>query len=78
MGVCPHVLDSVIHDWLDPPSLESPQPKRATVKRRVEFFFFCMCIFVVEESCGCVERIGVRERVVELDWIWRGGNAGNR
>jgi hypothetical protein len=33
IGVCLHVLDLVIRDWLEPPSLESPQPKRATVKR---------------------------------------------
>jgi hypothetical protein len=79
MGVCLHMLDLVIRDWLEPsPSLESPEPKQTVVKQRMEFFFFCMCIFVVEKSCGCVERIGVCEQVVELDWIQKGGNVGDK
>jgi len=45
-------------------------------------FFFCMCIFVVEKSCGCAERIGVRERAVELDTerreCWRQTKASRR
>jgi hypothetical protein len=29
IDVCPQGFDSVIHDWLKPPSLESPKSKRA-------------------------------------------------
>jgi len=38
IGVCPQNFDSIIRDWLEPVfgSLENPQPKRATVKPRME------------------------------------------
>jgi hypothetical protein len=37
ISVCPQIFDLVIRDWLEPPwSLESPQPKQAAVKPRVE------------------------------------------